>query len=102
MHPRDLRSHPLCPAPSLLQPKPPRDHRLRFGLSGIFLLSTLGLGLLISTLSRNQQQAMMTSTFFVMTPMIVLSGFVFPIENMPRLIQYFTYLLPLRFRKRLE
>ena len=70
---------------------------LLFGLSGIFLLSTLGLGLLISTLSRNQQQAMMTSTFFVMTPMIILSGFVFPIENMPRLIQYFTYLLPLRY-----
>jgi ABC-2 type transport system permease protein len=70
---------------------------LLFGLSGIFLLSTLGLGLLISTLSRNQQQAMMTSTFFVMTPMIVLSGFVFPIENMPRIIQYFTYLMPLRY-----
>jgi len=70
---------------------------LLFGLSGVFLLSTLGLGLLISTLSRNQQQAMMTSTFFVMTPMIILSGFVFPIENMPRLIQYFTYLLPLRY-----
>ena len=70
---------------------------LLFGLSGIFLLSTLGLGLLISTLSSNQQQAMMTSTFFVMTPMIVLSGFVFPIENMPRIIQYFTYLMPLRY-----
>ncbi len=70
---------------------------LLFGLSGVFLLSTLGLGLLISTLSKNQQQAMMTSTFFVMTPMIVLSGFVFPIENMPRIIQYFTYLMPLRY-----
>jgi ABC-2 type transport system permease protein len=70
---------------------------LLFGFSGIFLLSTLGLGLLISTISRNQQQAMMTSTFFVMTPMIILSGFVFPIENMPLLIQFFTYLLPLRY-----
>jgi ABC-2 type transport system permease protein len=70
---------------------------LLFGFSGIFLLSTLGLGLLISTLSRNQQQAMMTSTFFVMSPMIILSGFVFPIENMPLPIQFFTYLMPLRY-----
>ena len=52
-------------------------------LSGVFLLSTLGLGLLVSTLSRTQQQAMMSAVFFVMLPMIMLSGFVFPIENMP-------------------
>jgi ABC-2 type transport system permease protein len=70
---------------------------LLFGLSGVFLLSTLGLGLFISTISRNQQQAMMTAIFFVMMPMIMLSGFVFPIENMPRPIQFFTYLLPLRY-----
>jgi ABC-2 type transport system permease protein len=70
---------------------------LLFGLSGVFLLSTLGLGLFISSISRNQQQAMMTAIFFVMMPMIMLSGFVFPIENMPKLIQFFTYLLPLRY-----
>jgi ABC-2 type transport system permease protein len=70
---------------------------LLFGLSAIFLLTTLGLGLFVSTISRTQQQAMMTSVFFVLMPMIFLSGFVFPIENMPPLIQGFSYLLPLRY-----
>jgi hypothetical protein len=55
------------------------------------LLTTLGLGLFISTISNTQQQAMMTATFFVMTPMMYLSGFIFPIENMPAVIQPFTY-----------
>ncbi len=66
-------------------------------LSALFLLSTLGLGLLVSTLSRTQQQAMMSALFFVMLPMIFLSGFAFPIENMPQVIQYVTYALPLRY-----
>jgi ABC-2 type transport system permease protein len=66
-------------------------------LSAFFLLSTLGLGLLVSTVSRTQQQAMMSALFFVMLPMIFLSGFAFPIENMPMVIQYVTYALPLRY-----
>ncbi len=70
---------------------------LLVALSALFLLSTLGLGLLVSTLSRTQQQAMMSALFFVMLPMIFLSGFAFPIENMPRVIQYLTYALPLRY-----
>jgi ABC-2 type transport system permease protein len=70
---------------------------LLFGLSGIYILSTLGLGLLISTFSKNQQQAMFSSTFFIMLPMIILSGFIFPIENMPFVIQLVTYLMPLRY-----
>lgn len=63
----------------------------------VFLLTTLGLGLFISTISSTQQQAMMTTIFFFLTPMIYLSGFVFPIENMPQAIQWFTYLMPLRY-----
>ncbi len=63
----------------------------------LFVLSTLGLGLLISTISKTQQQAMMVAQFGVMMPMIYLSGFTFPIENMPRVIQYITYLIPLRY-----
>ena len=63
----------------------------------VYLLCTLGLGLLISTISRTQQQAMMTSTFFFLVPMIYLSGFIFPIENMPAAIQAFTTLIPLRY-----
>jgi ABC-2 type transport system permease protein len=70
---------------------------LLFGLSGVFLLTSLGLGLLVSTVSRSQQQAMMTAVFFVMLPMVMLSGFVFPIENMPLPIRLLTYLMPLRY-----
>lgn len=69
---------------------------LLFGLTPIFMLTTLGLGLFISTISRNQQQAMLTAAFFII-PQIILSGFVFPIENMPPLIQGLTYLVPLRY-----
>lgn len=63
----------------------------------LFMLSTLGLGLFVSTISRTQQQATMTSFFGVMMPMIYLSGFSFPIDNMPLWIQYITYLIPLRY-----
>jgi ABC-2 type transport system permease protein len=63
----------------------------------VYLLSTLGLGLFVSTISRTQQQAMMTSSFFFLIPMVFLSGFVFPIENMPEAIQPVTYLIPLRY-----
>jgi ABC-2 type transport system permease protein len=67
------------------------------GLAFLFVLVVLALGLLVSTMARTQQQAMMASMFFIMTPMIYLSGFLFPIENMPKPIQAFTYLLPLRY-----
>jgi ABC-2 type transport system permease protein len=70
---------------------------LLFAMSLLYLLCTLALGLFISTISETQQQAMMTATFFFLTPMIYLSGFIFPIENMPRVIQPFTYLIPLRY-----
>jgi ABC-2 type transport system permease protein len=65
--------------------------------SAAYLLCTLGLGLLVSTISSTQQQAMMTSTFFFLVPMIYLSGFVFPIENMPEPIQAVTTIIPLRY-----
>jgi len=63
----------------------------------IFVISTLGMGLFVSTITRTQQQAMMLSIFVIMLPMIYLSGFAFPVENMPAIIQYFTYLIPLRY-----
>ena len=66
-------------------------------MSAIYVFSTLALGLFISTISDTQQQAMMTSTFFFLTPMLYLSGFIFPIENMPQVIQPVTYLIPLRY-----
>jgi ABC-2 type transport system permease protein len=55
---------------------------LLFGATALFLMSSLGFGLLISTISRTQQQAMMSAFFFIF-PAILLSGFAFPIENMP-------------------
>jgi ABC-2 type transport system permease protein len=67
------------------------------GLSGLFILSTLGLGLLVSTLVHNQQQAMMGAALALMMPMILLSGLIFPIENMPRPIQLVTNAIPLRY-----
>jgi ABC-2 type transport system permease protein len=66
-------------------------------MCAIYLLSTLGLGLLVSTISHTQQQAMMTATFFFLMPMVYLSGFIFPIENMPPVIQLLTYAIPLRY-----
>lgn len=64
--------------------------------TGLFLLTTLGLGLLISTMSQTQQQAMM-GAFFVYLPAFLLSGFIFPIANMPVVFQWLTLLNPLRY-----
>jgi ABC-2 type transport system permease protein len=61
-----------------------------------FLLTTLGAGLFISTVSRTQQQAMM-ATFLFFQPFFLLSGFAFPIRNMPTAVQYLTYLNPVRY-----
>ncbi|MBE0461674.1 MAG: ABC transporter permease [Candidatus Aminicenantes bacterium] len=60
----------------------------------LFILSVLGIGLFISTISSTQQQAMMTCFFFIL-PFIMLSGFVFPIANMPQVVQWLTHLNPL-------
>jgi ABC-2 type transport system permease protein len=65
--------------------------------SGLFLLTTLGLGLFVSTLVKTQQQAMLVAAFFVMMPFILLSGFIFPVENMPRPIQIVSAFIPLRY-----
>ena len=61
----------------------------------LFLLSALGLGLLISTLCRTQQQAF-ASNFFVLNPLFILSGFGFPIASMPKALQWLTLANPLR------
>jgi ABC-2 type transport system permease protein len=64
--------------------------------SVLFLLCMLGVGLLISTVSSTQQQAMVTSFFFIM-PSVSFSGFGFPISTMPQWMQYFSYAIPLRY-----
>ena len=70
---------------------------LLVGLTTLYLLNTLGLGLLMSTMVRTQQQAMMGSSFALMVPMIYLSGLIFPIENMPRVFQLISYAIPVRY-----
>ena len=69
---------------------------LLFLLAAPFLLSTLGAGILTSTIARTQQQSMMISFFFMM-PNTLLAGFMFPIESMPVPAQYLTYLIPGRY-----
>jgi ABC-2 type transport system permease protein len=69
---------------------------LLFLLGALFMLTGLGTGLLVSTISQTQRQALMT-TNLIMTPQFTLSGFVFPIANMPAAIQLITYLIPVRY-----
>ena len=70
---------------------------LMFGLCFVFEIATLGLGLLISTIARTQQEATMTTQYFIMQPMMQLSGYAFPIANMPKPVQAITFFLPLRY-----
>jgi ABC-2 type transport system permease protein len=69
---------------------------LLFICSLLFLMTSLGVGLFVSTISQTQQQAMMMN-FFFSTPAFMLSGFAFPIRNMPVAVQWLTYLNPLRY-----
>ena len=69
---------------------------LLFASTALYLMTTLGIGLIISTVSQTQQQAVM-STFFFYFPAVLLSGFMFPIANMPEAVQWLTYLNPLRY-----
>ena len=69
---------------------------LLLALSVLFLLTTLGLGILISTIAGSQQEAMFLS-FFTLMPSIFLAGFLFPLEAMPQALQWISYLIPLRY-----
>jgi ABC-2 type transport system permease protein len=69
---------------------------LLFFTTGLYLMTTLGVGLFISTVSETQQQAMM-STFFFFFPAMLLSGFVFPIDNMPLVVQWLDVVNPLAY-----
>ncbi|MCX5726053.1 MAG: ABC transporter permease [Candidatus Saganbacteria bacterium] len=69
---------------------------LLYALDVVFLLPAMGLGILISTISKTQHQAMM-SAFFILYPSILLAGFMFPIINMPLAIQYLTDIIPLKY-----
>jgi ABC-2 type transport system permease protein len=66
-------------------------------LTFLFLLCTLGLGLLVSTMVRTMQQAMGLCVFVLMVPMIYLSGLIFPVENMPRGFQIASAVIPVKY-----
>ena len=70
---------------------------LLFLVTLIFLLGSLGFGLLISTVAETQQVAFMIAALSTMLPTFILSGFIFPIRNMPAAIQAITYLIPARY-----
>jgi ABC-2 type transport system permease protein len=69
---------------------------LVIALSSLFLLTSLGIGLLASTVANTQQEAILT-VFMTMLPSIFLSGFFFPLEAMPKFLQWISYLVPLRY-----
>ena len=73
---------------------------LLLSLTSLFLMFSLGIGLLISTISRTQFQAMQAS-LMILLPSILLSGFVFPVESMPKLAQWISALLPLTYYLRI-
>jgi ABC-2 type transport system permease protein len=72
------------------------DLGLIFLFSGLFMLSSLGIGMLASTLANTQQEAMLTVWMFLL-PSIFLSGFLFPLEAMPRVLQIISYIFPLKY-----
>jgi ABC-2 type transport system permease protein len=69
---------------------------LLLGSGILFLLTTLGSGLFLSTIATTQQQAAL-STFMFLMPAFLLSGFAFPIHSMPVLFQYVAYVNPMRY-----
>lgn len=73
------------------------SYLLMLSCSTIFLAGALSIGLLFSTIARTSQEAMQMALLATMLPSIMLSGMVFPIENMPKLVQLITYLVPARY-----
>ena len=69
---------------------------LIFLLSAIFLLSGLGIGLFASTVANTQQEAMLT-VFMTVLPSVFLSGFIYPLQAMPMVLQWISYAIPLRY-----
>jgi ABC-2 type transport system permease protein len=63
----------------------------------LFILMALSLGILISTVSKSQMVAMFISMFALMLPTMLLSGFIFPIENMPKILQWLSSIMPARY-----
>jgi ABC-2 type transport system permease protein len=72
------------------------DLWLILGASALFLLTSLGIGLFASSIANTQQEAMLT-VWMTLLPALFLSGFFFPLEAMPKVLQWISYLIPLRY-----
>jgi ABC-2 type transport system permease protein len=70
---------------------------LLFGSSAMFLAGALAIGILVSTTSRSQMVAFELAMILSFLPAFLLSGFIFQIDNMPRVVQYVTYIVPARY-----
>jgi ABC-2 type transport system permease protein len=70
---------------------------LLFILSTLYIITALSIGLMISTVAKTQQVAMMVAMIITLLPTIMLSGFIFPIASMPKLLQYLSYIIPARY-----
>jgi ABC-2 type transport system permease protein len=70
---------------------------LLFGVSMLYIMMALSTGIMISTLTKTQQSAMFISMLTLMLPTMLLSGFIFPIENMPKILQWLSYIMPARW-----
>lgn len=70
---------------------------LLFGVSALYTLLALIVGIMVSTFSNTQQTAMFVSSSIFMLPTVLLSGMVFPVENMPKILQYFSYIVPAKW-----
>lgn len=70
---------------------------LLFGASTLFILTSLSIGLIISTVTTSQQSAMMASAMGMMLPTMLLTGFMFPVENMPVPLQVLSNIVPSRW-----
>jgi len=75
----------------------PRQHRLLLLESFLFITMALSLGILISSITSSQQVAMLISLVVLMLPTILLSGFIFPVENMPWILQILCYCMPPKY-----
>jgi ABC-2 type transport system permease protein len=69
---------------------------LLYLMTGVYLAANIGIALFISTSAKTQQQALLTS-FFVLMPLVLLSGFMYPVRNMPESVQYLTVINPMRW-----
>ena len=74
-----------------------RFDRANFAVSTLYILLALSLGLLVSTIAKTQLVALLLSAMVLLMPIVMLSGMIFPIESMPKILQYVSAIIPTRY-----